>query len=385
MKYTTKNPDNLINQKIPSYSDGFIKESVTQRLRHLVAPHVDSFNYFLEYGLNESVEDIPPVDNKLDDDLFIKMHIKEAQISFPSKHDDFGESRLFPREARERGLSYAGSLAATVIIQVNDNPEIEITSKWGDVPIMVRSIKCHLKDYSHSQLVYEREEANEEGGYFITNGIERVIRLLQVPHRNHAMALERNSFKKRGPEYSDKGVSMRCVRLDQTSSTVTLHYLNSGSCTLRFVLRKQEFLLPVIIVVKALANMSDKEIFDRVLQGDTNNTFLATRLELLLQDSKLYPSKSSNEACAYLGSLFRNFLPISDRTSDLNAGRMLISRHLFINVSDFNAKLECLFHMLRKLYSFAQGNCEADNADALMNHELLLPGHLFTMVSQLHF
>lgn len=36
--------------------------------------------------------------------------------------------------------------------------------------------------------------------------------------------------------------------------------------------------------------------------------------------------------------------------------------------------------MLRKLYSFAQGGCSADNADALCNHELLLPGHLMTMI-----
>lgn len=36
--------------------------------------------------------------------------------------------------------------------------------------------------------------------------------------------------------------------------------------------------------------------------------------------------------------------------------------------------------MLRKLYTFAQGACSADNADALCNHELLLPGHLMTMI-----
>jgi DNA-directed RNA polymerase I subunit RPA2 len=42
-------------------------------------------------------------------------------------------------------------------------------------------------------------------GYFIQNGIERVIRLLQVPRRNYASAIERSSFKNRGPAYSDKG------------------------------------------------------------------------------------------------------------------------------------------------------------------------------------
>jgi DNA-directed RNA polymerase I subunit RPA2 len=32
--------------------------------------------------------------------------------------------------------------------------------------------------------------------------------------------------------------------------------------------------------------------------------------------------------------------------------------------------------MLRKLYSFAAGDCGVDNADSLQNQELLLPGHL---------
>lgn len=41
------------------------------------------------------------------------------------------------------------------------------------------------------------------------------------------------------------------------------------------------------------------------------------------------------------------------------------------------SKFECLLHMCRKLYSFVQGRCVADNADALSSHELLLPGHLF--------
>jgi DNA-directed RNA polymerase I subunit RPA2 len=42
------------------------------------------------------------------------------------------------------------------------------------------------------------------------------------------MAIERGSFKNRGPNYSDKGVSMRCARKDETTQTVTLHYLNNG-------------------------------------------------------------------------------------------------------------------------------------------------------------
>lgn len=226
------------------------------------------------------------------------------------------------------------------------------------------------------------QESTELGGYFIVNGIERVIRLLQVPRRNYCMALERPTFKNRGPAYSDKGVTMRCARPDQTTVTITLHYLTSGGATLRFALRKQEFLLPVVLVAKALRDISDKEIYDRVLQGDKENTFIAARLELLLRDFKKWGLKSRLQCLQFLGSRFRNQLPISDRVSDLEAGRMLIDRYIFVHVRDHADKLETLLHMLRKLYALVQGSCRPDNADSLMNQELLLPGHLVGMYAK---
>lgn len=106
---------------------------------------------------------------------------------------------------------------------------------------------------------------------------------------------------------------------------------------------------------------------------------MTTRLELLLRDAKQYNIFSKSECLAFLGSHFRNFLPISDNWSDENAGNLLIERFFFVHVSAFSSKLECLLHMMRKLFAFAEGKCAADNADALMNHELLLPGHLITM------
>lgn len=169
---------------------------------------------------------------------------------------------------------------------------------------------------------------------------------------------------------------MRSVRSDQSSVTITLHYLNNGSSTLRFVLRKQEFLIPVIMIAKALINISDKEFFDRVVQGtykfivsyrsdktlctcigDTSNTFITTRIELLLRDAKSFNIFTMSQARSYLGSLFRNFLPISDRYSDEEAGELLIQRYIFVHISsnNYQGKFECLLHMLRKLYCFAEG------------------------------
>lgn len=61
----------------------------------------------------------------------------------------------------------------------------------------------------------------------------------QVQKRNYPHAISRPTFKERGQGYSDKGVMMRCAREDQTTLTVTLHYISTGGSTLRFSVRKQ--------------------------------------------------------------------------------------------------------------------------------------------------
>jgi DNA-directed RNA polymerase I subunit RPA2 len=370
-----------VGQRVPSFPNvEGVNEGTRRKREHAVSPHVDSFNYFLQSGLYEIIKDILAVDIKVDEGLYVKLLYTDLQVGYPTKKDEAHERKITPREAREREISYTASLIANITISINDDAQvINLTSRFGDLPIMVMSERCHLHGMSTKQLLEMKEEPNEVGGFFIVNGIERVIRLLQVPRRNYATAIERSSYKNRGPSYSEKGVSMRCVRPDQSSITITLHYLNNGSATLRFVLRKQEFLLPVIIIAKALVNVTDKELYDRIIQGDVQNTFLKTRLELLLRDAKSYSIFTKSQARAYLGSLFRQFLPISDKHSDEEAGELLLQRYIFVHTENYTKKLDCLIHMLRKLYAFAQGSCIADNADALMNHEILLPGHLLTM------
>ena len=376
-------------QRIPSYpsEDGLNDESKRKR-EHLVAPHVESFNYFLDNGIHDIIKEMSTMNIKIDDHYYITLQYESVNVSYPSKKVDSADDKLTPREARERDISYSGSLVCAIKVRIFtrsegdeefDSIEMTLNVRYGDLPIMVMSNKCNIHNYSMKQLLAAKEEPHEVGGYFIVNGIERCVRLLQVPRRNYCMAIDRNSYKKRGPNYSEKGVAIRCVRADQSSATLTLHYLTNGGATLRFVLRKQEFLLPVILIIKSLSNISDKEFFDRVIQGDINNTFMTTRVELILYEAKKYHIQSSQQAKSYLGSLFRMYLPLDDRFSDEDCGNYLIEKYFFIHLNNLNEKLDVLIHMIRKLYSYAENKCIADNADAIMNHELLLPGHLIIM------
>lgn len=62
-----------------------------------------------------------------------------------------------------------------------------------------------------AQLVARKEEAMEVGGYFICNGLERIIRMLIQQRRHYVMGLRRSAYQKRGPTFTDVATLLRWV------------------------------------------------------------------------------------------------------------------------------------------------------------------------------
>jgi DNA-directed RNA polymerase I subunit RPA2 len=242
-------------------------------LQTLTHPHIKSFNAItgcaqsdapnaeITTGLLErALEDIGhkvvfdgkpggPTDhgNKL------TLWIEEVQIGRPAvaERDAHSVNRLiYPSECRERLVNYAGRMLVKLCWRVNDGPIESEMRPMGNVPIMVKSNLCNIEKFTPKQLISVGEECEEMGGYFIINGIEKIIRLLIVNRRNHVMAVVRPSYMNRGPSYTQYGCQIRCVRPDETSSTVGLNYLSDGQVMFRFSWRKQEFLVPVMLIFK---------------------------------------------------------------------------------------------------------------------------------------
>lgn len=60
------------------------------------------------------------------------------------------------------------------------------------------------------------------GGYFIINGIEKVIRMLIMPRRNFPIAMVRPKWKSRGLGYTQFGKSVKvecCLRQPEDVSS----------------------------------------------------------------------------------------------------------------------------------------------------------------------
>jgi DNA-directed RNA polymerase I subunit RPA2 len=235
-----------------------------------------------------------------------------------------------------------------------------VTKDGGLIPIMVRvgvsllyllyprldddvqSVRCNLRSMPSAGLVRHHEEPEEFGGYFIVNGNERLIRYLILPRRNHVIALTRPSFQNRGPSYTPYAVQIRCVRPDQTSVTNTLHYLANGSAMLRFSWRKQEYVVPIMLLLKALVGASDREIFEGVIMQDYENTFLIDRAELLLRSYKIYSLHTSAQCLDYLGDKFRIVLGLPEDWTNLDVGTWLIRRVVLVHLETPRDKFRIL-------------------------------------------
>jgi DNA-directed RNA polymerase I subunit RPA2 len=186
---------------------------ILAKMKTVTEPHVASFNYMLDKGLPNAVANILPEMLQLTPQgPVVSMWMEDVSIGFPSKPDAVHDTRLFPNECRERGLPYTAAMHGTVCYRIQGGAEEgaadvvhRISRKMGEVPILVGSNRCHLSGMTSAQLVAAKEEPYEMGGYFIANGNERLVRMLQIPRRNYCMAILRASYKNRGASYSDKG------------------------------------------------------------------------------------------------------------------------------------------------------------------------------------
>ncbi|KAJ3076254.1 hypothetical protein HDU98_004867 [Podochytrium sp. JEL0797] len=369
------------------------------RTAALSAPHVESYNTIFNFGgpgsdglLDRAIKDIgskvvfdgntlaPGANlksmNKLEiwwsQALVGKPQIETSKSSVPIT--------LYPSECRERGVSYKATMKGKLNWSINGGPVQSDFRNLGHLPIMVRSNHCNIENDSPADLVKHKEDAAEFGGYFITNGIERLVRLLIVPRRNHPIALLRGSFQNRGPTYSQYGVAIRSVRDDMSSQTMTLHYLTDGALNLRFSYRKSEYMVPVLLILRALQETSDRDLFMRITQGKTGNTFLTDRVELLLRGFQGLGVHSRDECRGYIGSKFHVMLDAPEDSTDLEGGIEFLRRVVLVHLKSDQEKFDMLIFMIQKLYSLVAGECAVDNPDSPQHQEVLLCGHLFNSI-----
>ncbi|XP_032099560.1 DNA-directed RNA polymerase I subunit RPA2 isoform X2 [Sapajus apella] len=362
----------------PSY--GIPREQQKAALQELTRAHVESFNYAVHEGLGLAVQAIPPFEFAFKDQR-ISFTILDAVISPPTvpKGTICKEASVYPAECRGRRSTYRGKLTADINWAVNGISKGIIKQSLGYVPIMVKSKLCNLHNLPPQALIQHHEEAEEMGGYFIINGIEKVIRMLIMPRRNFPIAMIRPKWKTRGPGYTQYGVSMHCVREEHSAVNMNLHYLENGTVMLNFIYRKELFFLPLGFALKALVSFSDYQIFQELIKGKEDDSFFRNSVSQMLRIVMEEGCSTQKQVLNYLGECFRVKLSVPDWYPNEQAAEFLFNQCVCIHLKSNTEKFYMLCLMTRKLFALAKGECMEDNPDSLVNQEVLTPGQLFLM------
>ncbi|KAG9392247.1 hypothetical protein J8273_5232 [Carpediemonas membranifera] len=350
-------------------------------MKALFSNHVDSFNHFTEHLMPIFPQMMEKVDVDHESLPYMRLSISDISLGYPTRMWDDDKDPLFPSECREARLTYGAPLRIKVLREIldGDSRVDEIDFNVGELPVMTCSDHCHLNGLTPDQLIAQHEERREQGGFFIVNGNEKCLRMFVVNRRHYPFAVHRSAFQKRGRDYTPYGVMIRCVMPDETSTTNVLHYLTDGSSRFRIILDKQEYFIPLVLLMRALVPVTDQEIYDAVVGPDPENTFLSERILKMVTNSHGNKIFTQEQALAFIGSKFRVVMRLGSRHTDADVGRKLINQFVLIHLNSYRDKFNLLVQMVRKLYGLAQGTVMPDSMDTSMAHELLMPGNLVAM------
>src|SRR5512139_492461 len=148
----------------------------------LVRQHLDSYNEFIDHGLQEVVDEVGEIPIEVPDNPY-KVKLGQIWVIDPQSRitgpyvteGDGTKHEIYPMEARLRNLAYAAPVALEMTPIIDGREQDTELVYIGNIPVMLKSKLCFLSQLSRKELISAGEDPDDPGGYFIVNGSERVI------------------------------------------------------------------------------------------------------------------------------------------------------------------------------------------------------------------
>jgi len=260
----------------------FLKE------KGLVKQHLDSYNHFLEYGLQEIVDDTSVVSIEIPEYSY-KIKLGEIEVFKPRVIEvDGSEHPIYPMEARLRNLTYAAPVHINLSIIVDGKESMTESVYIGDIPVMLKSDICPLSKMSPQELIENGEDPNDCGGYFVVNGSERVMVALEDLAPNRILV-----------DIDDSG-TQPAYRARVFSATVgfrakiELIFKSDGGLYVNMPGVPTE--ISFIVLMRALGMESDKELVELI----SSDTRIQDQLEISFE--KALGINNVKDAILYIGN-----------------------------------------------------------------------------------
>jgi len=246
----------------------------------LVESNVISFNDFIEYRMQEIVNEI---NDSMDNEDF-EIILGRIEVGKPKIIEADGSSSFItPSEARLRDLTYAAPINIELTIKKDGQTDSEIV-EIGKIPIMVKSKACNTHGMSREELIANYNDPKDPGGYFIIKGNERVMIM--------AEDLAENQFF---IEHGKNGVLvLKMFSLRGTYRIpITLNEGKDGLFNLSFSRFKD---LPAIVLLKSLGLTKESDIAKYI--GKENDSVIVNLYEFVnivtKEDAIMYIAEKTN-------------------------------------------------------------------------------------------
>ena len=325
---------------------------------------IESFNDFIDNRIPKIIKQIKEIKPEVPDLGEFKIKLGKFKLDLPSVKEADGSIRnILPLEARMRNLTYAAPMYVEMTPILNGIESETIWVNFGDLPIMLKSKVCPLSKMTKKELIGAGESPDDPGAYFIINGTERVLVLIEEIASNCVIVEKSSVVNITGTAriHSERdGYIQRHVIERKTDGIIRINFANINN-------------LPIIILLRALGLESDKDIINAVsLDSEIQEEFYPNLFES--------ESTTSKEAIDEIGRRIR----IPQKEYRRERVSRLIDRYLLPHLgqekTDRMDKTIFLSKAVNKILRFHLNKIPEDDLDHYSNKRLRLSGDLLEIL-----
>jgi DNA-directed RNA polymerase II subunit RPB2 len=337
----------------------------------LTRHNIDSFDQFLKTDMISIIRSLNPfllVKDKQEDNTYnyeVKVFIggetgDKIKIGVPTLILQGGNEirALLPNEARLRNLTYQASITADILIRVTYGPNVEgfdeNESRVVDqyitdfplfaIPILLHSRYCILHGKPAEFLRQAGECPNDQGGYFIVDGSEKVLITVQEQAFN-TLYVKREQNATTSPKVHTYASILCLSAKTREVKRVSFQYMRKEK-TIRVGLPFLRLPVPLFVLFRALGLTSDREIMRSIFPDE--NAEDTKLLEPLLVPSMVeaYPFLDTYSAVAYMKTFTKGYsmehvIDILDNQTFIHVSNRPLARAHYLG--------ECVRQILRNV------------------------------------
>ena len=407
-----------IGQSVLSHMGNYIEEPYHiiesyfqgQHLERLVRHQIESYNHFVNYQIQRTIQMFNPVTIHSDNDYVASedKYLLEVFISFtnfklypPQIHENNGATKMMlPQEAKLRNFTYASTMTLDInlkyVIRNNENMDIpRIIEKVlpkiniGKLPIMLKSSICVLTQNRHIHPQFTGECYMDCGGYFIIKGSEKTVLGQERAAENRVYCFDGKNTTKWNWFAEIKSVpDFKCISPKQIEMMIASKNNGFGN-GIYITIPRIKNPIELFVLFRALGVLSDKEICEYILLNidDPKNVELLKCLQASIIDANKYMTQE--DALKHITSSVA-FTPLNmDKETGARKKREftleVLDNDLFPHCLTLQQKLYLIGYMCKKLIQTSLGWIPPDDRDSYLNKRIELTGTLLNNLFRNYF